>query len=225
MIINALRTILLFLILACPVKADPPVPPHVFALHRYGGSGHGCAVNGITITNRHMVDPRSAGDFSPPHKMSFRYEFPDGVRGVGYSDKISNISDVAIVVLDKNPTFYGVLAAGPPRIKEKIVWVEYDFRKRSNIYKARTRTAKVVTVRTGRVYLDRSVTPGASGGCSYNEAGEVIGLITGRVPTEDSKESGSITGLWGYWWNDIVPKKEVNQLIPLVDTEVYRDNP
>ncbi len=222
MIINALRTILLFLIFACPVKADPPVPPHVFTIIHYAGSGHGCAVNGITITNRHMVDPRSAGDFSPPNKVRFRYEFPDGVHGVGYSDKISNVSDLAIVVLDKKPTLYGVLAAGPPRIGEKIVWVEYDFRKRSNIYKARTRTAKVVMVRTGRVYLERGVTHGASGGCAYNEAGEVIGLITGWLTTGDSKKAGSITGLWGDWWNDIVPKEKVDSL---VDPEVYKDNP
>ena len=141
-------------------------------------TGHGCAVNGITITNRHMVDPRDYDEFEPPHKIRFRYSFYDGVEGVGFSTRISNVSDVAIVELDKDPSSYGVLASGPPAIGEDIVWVEYDFRKRNNMYKPRLRKAEVVHVFMGIVILKDSVTNGASGGCAYNEAGEIIGIVT-----------------------------------------------
>ncbi len=202
---NLLVLLSMFFFALAPVFAgDPPVPPHSFSFRHFRASGHGCAVNGVTITNRHMVDPRRPGDFSPPHKIRFRYEFPDGTVGIGYSKKLANAADIAIVVLDKEPASYAILG-DKPELGDHLTWVEYDFRKRANVFQPRVRRGKVVTIMSGHIYLDQDVVNGASGGCMYSEDGKVVGIITAKKRTNDRKWSAVATALYGDWWKDIVP--------------------
>ena len=84
------------------------------------------------------------------------------------------------------------------------MWVEYDFRTQEQAFERRYRTEKVTRIIAGHVILEETPTGGASGGCAYNAAGEVFGLMTFGMGTQDFGVAGGITALWGAWWNDIV---------------------
>lgn len=177
---------------------------YTFRFRHYVGTGSGCAVNGMTITNRHMVDPRGSGNFSAPHKVRFRYEFLDGVtQGRGFSVRVSNYADLAVVKLDKEPPFgYGKLGA-KPQPGDEVFWVEYDWRKQEDIFAQRGRRATVLRTTMGMVILNDPVNLGASGGCAYNINGDIVGLMTAWYDTDDGKSSAGVEGLWGDWWSDL----------------------
>lgn len=204
------------------VPGTPPTPPepevvepqfvpsapagkHTFAIFHYRGFGHGCAVNGIAITNRHMVDPRTEQTFYvPPGPIVFRFQFLNGPAGQGRSIALSKAADLARVVLSQDPENYATLAVRGPAVGETLMWVEYDFRTQAEAFAARYRTSQVARSVAGHIILTDDPTPGASGGCAYNAAGEVVGLITFGMRTEDTKSAGGITALWGAWWADVV---------------------
>ncbi len=192
-------------LLAVHAVADPKPEQFSFAMSVFkGGYGHGCAVNSLTITAAHMIDPRIRGDFEAPKAMHFRYEFLSGLYGSGHSTSMSKVTDLAVVELDQDPPMgYAVLSPIPPEIGEKIRWVEFDFRKQKNVFKPRWRDAKVVNIRLGEILLDKEATAGASGGCAFNESGEVVGLVTSMTRTNDGKRSTGVVGLWGAWWADV----------------------
>jgi hypothetical protein len=52
----------------------------------------------------------------------------------------------------------------------------------------------------GHIVLDESPTSGASGGCVYNAAGEVVGLVTFGMQTFDMERVGGVTALYEEWW-------------------------
>lgn len=194
-----------------------PAGKHSFGIFHYNGMAHGCAVNGKTLTNRHVIDITPEGTYmtSPP-QMRFRYTFPRGIEGYGKSLYISQASDAAVVELDKQPPNYAPLATGPPAIGETVVWVEYDFREEAKSFSIRYRQSVVTQVRAGMVVIEGDVVQGASGGCAYNRAGEVIGLITWRKDNEDYSKVSGITGLWGDWWEydeEPEPAKTLYQML------------
>ena len=193
-----------FVVFAAVQAAAVPVPdmPHSFAIQmRDGSSGHGCAVNGVILTNRHMVELSS--EKGETKRAFFRYEFPGGQVGRGESVSVSNRIDLATLKLDKDPPF-GYARLGRKPVKDDLIkWVEYDFRKRKNAFKSRAREGKVVIAVAGEIIIDEPVTRGASGGCAYDERGEVVGLVTFGFGTADRKRGTGVPGFWGDWWADV----------------------
>ena len=163
--------------------------------------GHGCAVNGLTITNHHMVDKYNKdGDLET---VFFRYEFPGGGTGWGKSVKVSKNADLAVVSLDAPPPF-GFAELGPkPEIGDKVYWVEYNFEDPDEAMRRVERRAEVSNVVAGYITADKEVVPGASGGCVYNEAGQVVGLVTFGMGLGRGRSAIGITGLWGKWFTDV----------------------
>jgi len=185
------------------VASDPPEDFSFYIQTDNLGTGHGCAVNGLVLTNAHMVDPRERYDYDVPAAVRFRYEFPSGQTGRGKSFYISGVADLAIIELDQEPPSGYAELGDKPEEGDKIHWLEYDFKKRKNIFDDRWRDAKVIKVIFGDVLLDDHVVRGASGGCAFNEDGKVIGIVTYGRTTGDRKTSTGITGIWGDWWKDV----------------------
>ena len=174
---------------------------YTFRISMYGGGAHGCAVNGKTMTARHVVDVRNS-ILEPLPKARFRYDFFENANrsGVGEAAMVSPFSDLAVVKLDKEPPF-GYADLGPePKIGDRLRWVEYDFRRASKAYQPRGRSGKVVSVFAGLIVIEAEATKGASGGCAYNDANEVVGLISYKKETDDEKWVTGIAGLYGEWW-------------------------
>ena len=186
-------------------KNMAPTTDHSFTIRHYGATGHGCAVNGLTITNRHMLDPRKAGKREELPRIFFRYSFSNGQEGRGRSTGVSMYADVGTVELQDEPANGYAKLADAPKIGDRIHWIEYDFRKRKNLFQGRLREGKIVTILAGMVVVDEAVTKGASGGCAYNEANEVIGLMEFFSRSYDGKTAGGIAGIWGDWWLDVAP--------------------
>ncbi len=180
-------------------------PEHTIVLKNRWSMGHACNVNGYTLTSAHLVDPREAGTTDPLPSMSFRYEIP-GVRG-GRARSVAVVDngdiDVAVMQLSGPPPEYGEL--GPaPKEGDRIRWVEYDWRKNEDYMAPRGREAKVSRIRAGTIILDAAVTPGGSGGCAYNDAGQIVGLITWYSEGEDDEEGvGGVLGIFGGWWGTL----------------------
>ena len=200
----------LFALIATFLLASPSgellsADKHVFAMtvSKTTSFGHGCAVNGFTITNAHMVDPREVNDFSPPSKIRFRYQWQTGETGRGFSTLVSSQADLAVVALDSDPPNGYAPLAPRPFVGDMIYWTEYDFSKRKHIMQERERKGKIMRIVAGYVYLEENITRGASGGCAWNERGEVIGLMTFGITTEDMKSTAGVTGLWGKWFKDV----------------------
>jgi hypothetical protein len=182
-----------------------PAGKHTFAIFHYRGFGHGCAVNGVTLTNRHIVDPRLPETFFIPiGPLSFRFGFANGPQGTGRSIMLSASADVAQVKLSSEPANYATLAVHGPAVGETIMWVEYDFRTQGEAFERRYRTTTINRIVAGHAILEDTPVGGASGGCAYNAAGEVLGLMTFGMPTSDLGMAGGITALWGEWWKDAV---------------------
>lgn len=192
------------------VRADDPLPAftsHTFALvPPLKGFAHGCAVNGLTLTNRHVVDFRK-GPEEELRPVYFRYGFgEDGDQGRGRSNFVSKGADLAVVLLDLEPKSYAPRAKQGPAPGDKVLWVEFDFRKRDKVFKSRLKEGKVLRTFAGHVVLEEEITRGASGGCAYNEAGEVLGIMAFGVETNDMKVSAGFVALWGPWWQDVQPE-------------------
>jgi hypothetical protein len=207
-----IRTLLALILIVSLVPTPAPAGedrtpqdfPETFAIvPANGGFGHACAVNKAIVTNRHNVLPRGWKEGYEVHPSYYRYEFINGRAGYGKSLRISRYADVAELKLDIPASQYGVLAANGPERGEKVWWVEYDFRKQDKAFFPRVRSAKVTTSFAGQVILAGEIVPGASGGCAYNEAGEVIGLMTFGFGTDDGRPSAGVVGLWGQWWKDV----------------------
>ena len=204
-----MKTIITALAVFLGVHASAGIPDNAFTFEIFvgrGGIGHGCAVNGLLLTSAHLVDPRDDHDMDQPTKVRFRYSFPYGQTGRGASVQISSVADFATIEIDKEPQHGYARLGNRPKKGEKIHWVEYDYRKRKNVFKSRVRKGKVATIFAGHVMLEEGITSGASGGCAYNKDGEVIGLMMFSKYTEDNRVSAGVVGLWGDWWSDVEEK-------------------
>ena len=192
-------------VFALQASSDVPRDAYIAAITMSSGSsGHACAVNGLVVTNRHMVDYRAKGDDSPPSSAKFRYEFPSGQVGRGSTLRISNVADLAVIKLDKEPPHGYAKLGEKPKVGEIIRWVEYDFRKREDNFEARDREGKVTSVMAGMILIEEEIVGGASGGCAVNAAGEVVGIMTFSIRSEkDYKTGAGATAIYGGWWKDL----------------------
>jgi hypothetical protein len=199
----------LFAVSLCPpcfAGDEKKESPYVFEIQQMTGGAHGCAVNGLVLTNRHVVDPRRGMDLWTKDlpQIFFRYEFPDGTIGRGNSQWVSLYADFAILSLDKEPPQgYAPLAQEGPKVGDKVYWWEYDFRKVKDVLQPRRREGTVVNLVAGNVLLETEAERGASGGCAFNEDGEAVGLLTFKVNTKDLKEAAGVVSFWGFWWEDL----------------------
>jgi hypothetical protein len=200
----------LFSVIAA-VSASSELLENAYTLSIHTGRhlvAHGCAVNGVVLTNAHVVDLRAKDEVDRvPPKVYFRYEFGPN-KGVGNSYGVSNLVDIAVIQLDQDPPYGFATLASRPEEGDKIHWFEFDYRKRKNVGKERRREGKIVNIAAGFVHLDENATRGSSGSCAYNKDGQVIGLITFGTSTGDGKGSAGIAGLWGSWWGDVPSSDE-----------------
>ncbi len=213
---RALVLSILFTFLSSPsVFADDPLPEHARASIKMSArwsSSHACAVDGVVITNAHVVDrrlPTNMGD--PIVPATFRYQQVDGPEGIGELFAIIGSADIALVNLDQYPTYFAPRATEAPAEGDEVSWYEYDLRKNEDAYKRRRRTTRVVTDFAGTLVLKDKATTGASGGCLFNEVGEVVGLMTFQIPTDDGKRGTGIAGIWAHWFDSVVVAARARQ--------------
>ncbi len=174
-----------------------------FLIHNKWLHAHGCSVNGYLLTSAHNVDPRAAEDqLTPLPPMFFRYEFRGLNGGIAAAVGVVQNADVGVLALTAPAPAVAMLGPSPD-IGDRIRWVEYDWRKQDKWMHPHGREAKVTSIWAGLVILDRGVTPGASGGCAFNDAGQAIGLMTFYAHADDDGLVGGVIGFWPGWWESM----------------------
>jgi hypothetical protein len=111
-------------------------------------------------------------------------------------------SDLGWLELGKGAVKYPyTVASTRPNIKDKIYWIEYNFKRKKDAFRTERREAKVLRIIAGHIYVDEAPVSGASGGCAFNEAGEVVGIISGAyaVGTFARANVGVFVGIYGDW--------------------------
>jgi V8-like Glu-specific endopeptidase len=215
------QALLALVLLAVPSYADNDSirPDETRVLNLMGRFlwGHACMVApGWALTNAHIADLMPFDASVPLFGLRFATT-DDRYQGYMHPFRASTIDDLAIgSLVDLNevamagPVPY-TLAEQAPTPGETLYWVGYDWKRRKNVADRLHLNARVLRVVAGHVFMDRTTYPGSSGSCVLNENGELVGLVTGAMSTNDRGSSAVITGLWGEWGRRmlaLIPPKE-----------------
>ncbi len=132
---------------------------------------HACPVGGFIVTAAHVME--SPG--KEPTQYSYIYQ--QGSR-IGWLKPIETFkfSDLGLMTVSSGDTpLYHKFSDTFPLRGDRIHWYEYNYRK--GVYPIR-RQAKVSSIIAGHLSFYPGPHSGASGGCVYNESGEVLAVIT-----------------------------------------------
>ena len=132
---------------------------------------HACPVGGYIMTAAHVIE----GPESKP--TEYRYIYQQGSR-IGwlepnYAFKHRDIGFMNLTSGD-TPLFHPFADTFPLK-GDRIHWYEYDYRQ--GVQPVR-RQARVTSTVAGHLSFSPGPSSGASGGCVYNESGEVLAIIT-----------------------------------------------
>ena len=58
------------------------------------------------------------------------------------------------------------------------------------------------------IILDVEGIEGSSGGCVLNEHNEVVGLVTGRIGTDNADAVTVVDAVWGEWIDKLLARRE-----------------
>lgn len=178
---------------AC-AKAPPPVAT-VFAEKKVDrslaiftayGSGHGCAVRGDIFTAAHVMRV-ARQDIN-------RASWSDSSGKFGYAQVVVRSTAKDLVVLHNlglgsGPEYHKL--ANPARAGDPVFWVEYDFSEAKLAFDPVFRTA-VVQKRIAQHYiLSETPVQGASGGCLFNAAGDVLGVMAWGLTMYNGEKIGA----------------------------------
>ena len=158
------------------------VDPSLAIMTANGQGGHGCPVDGVVFTARHVMWNKEE------HRFEGATWSSRGRDGVAFVVGVSSVQDIVVLSIEDGVVTY--LPRGWAAVGDLVFWFEYDFRTRANGLRARRMFAKVLRIVARQYVLDGIPTGGGSGGCLINERGEAVGLIAGGWLTNDKGAVG-----------------------------------
>jgi hypothetical protein len=205
-----MKHMLIFLILilmaSCAARnlvTEPPAPQNGDGAMQLMGRfsiGHACPVDGLVLTAAHVAHPLY---LHPGHKDEVvTYAWSDHMGHTGYlgSAYLMLARDLGILtVLSGTPHYYSH-ASKEPEPGAAVRWLEYDYRGKEKAFAPRCKSAKVLRLIAGHLILDGGAMPGASGGCLFNKADEVVGIVVGRKRVGLTDYVSVAVSVSGPWW-------------------------
>lgn len=186
---------LLLALLAAPIE-----PQDAATLRLVGrfGDAQACPVAADTaLTSAHVLDPRPFDKDVPLYP--YRYSTADEAEsGLLKPAGISVASDLGIVAPMRPFARHYTVAPGPPAPGDRVTFYGYDFRSGSKAFASRRYDARVRRIVAGNLVLDKAPDFGTSGSCVFNEAGEVLAVISWAP----MKNVGVAVGVWPPWMED-----------------------
>jgi hypothetical protein len=192
-----MRTALIvLLLLPARLFAAPPmlgtVQVHSFVI------AHACAVDGQLVTNRHVIDPRL--QFDGAVSLSVRFSTPQGEEGWARTGWRSTSEDLAFLIPETPLTYYAPRAASAPKQGDHVRWVGYSWKSRTRAFERKEFGGRVSQITAGHIIVEEPTSQGTSGGCVYDAVGDVVGIISSQVPTEDNSAATVVVSLYGKWF-------------------------
>lgn len=93
------------------------------------------------------------------------------------------------------PRWYAV-AKQPPQVGDRVYFRAYDFRRKKDAFAPVVVATTVVRVLNGHVIYSPAGTPGSSGSCVLNQAGEVVAINAAGMELGDKNVVGIAVGIW-----------------------------
>jgi hypothetical protein len=167
------------------------------------GIAHACPVApDKALTNVHVV-----GEYYDSRPFIWSTDTADGLLGnvpVGLfwatnrTTEGDAFRDLARVAPFRStfPRWYPIATAAP--IPGETVWfVGYDWRRKNDAFARRVFKSKVLRAVSGHLIYAPAGTPGSSGSCVLNAAGQVVAINAAGMGTDDKGEVGIGVGVWG----------------------------
>jgi len=153
-----------------------PQPAQVMSLIGRFGIGHACPVDDHIMTAAHVA-VKMGRDYGQ-YPMSYVYQQGPltGLLGPSLDHPPSMYADLAWLDVTLGDTPIYNRRAQDVSIGDKIYWFEYD----KSLHKEKV-SSKVVQIIAGHIATKRPFASGASGGCIFNEANEVVGIPVWRL--------------------------------------------
>ncbi len=204
-----LAAALLTLLVGCgPVRVSPPdIAPYLLApldtrhtvrIFSAYGFASACAVGSYIYTAQHVMAPFGGIPFLHDKMVSYTWSDEAGREGRLSPVGVSPYRDLGIL----EPAFgdtpvYQRVALVPPPIGETVHWIQYNKEDNENLDFFAPVPKFGVVVRSsiaGHITFDELPSGGASGTCLFNEADEVVGIVTWGL-----SETGLAVLLTGPW--------------------------
>lgn len=177
-----------------PPTREPDLSAVLSLVGRFG-IAHACPVSPtLALTAAHVVDlrPFDSGVQAWPYVWSDRR----GNVGMVAPSGLSDSRDLALLRTSKPfPAPYRIASGAP--LPGTLVWVlGFETRSARHAYGPRVWAFKVLRVVSGHLVLDGHGTPGSSGSCALNAAGEVVAINIGSLPLDEDGAAGIAVGVW-----------------------------
>ena len=157
------------------------------------GSGFFINDQGYVVTNSHVI--QGASKFVVKFQNS--KEFYEAELIKSFSDFESNVTnDLAILKVSNSPKYLSVeLKPGDPQQGEGVIALGFpgattQFQDFNGIIRSNLTKGVVSSFNSDLIFTDAAINPGNSGGPLFNESGEVIGINTRKIVTEDVDNVG-----------------------------------
>lgn len=158
----------------------PPIPYDSVELFTPYGWGQGCPVDGKIYTARHVLEAKRG--------VYTHASWGDRHGNGGLASLIETSDFVDGAVLQPLKQFPMPVEVGP--LTEDLYFFDFSYENSEDAFTPVVRRAKLVRPIAGRmVVFAPSPTPGASGGCLFNNNGEAVGIVVWGLPMEKYGDS------------------------------------
>ncbi|HLC23986.1 MAG TPA: serine protease [Dehalococcoidia bacterium] len=196
--------LLLGLILGCSSRAVVVQPAEQgreslslsLALIGRFGLAHSCPVDGLVLTAAHVAVHRDMFGNETPNSYLWEQGPINGLL-TGYVPLASR--DLAQLLPDSEslPPMASRADSGPSQ-GESVYWQQFNMV--SDPMRQEIQRGRVTDIGPGHFAFEPEPKDGASGGCIFNETGEVLGIVVWSLGDNSLSRDGVAVTLTGQWW-------------------------
>ena len=168
-----------------------PQPAQVMSLIGRFGLAHACPVNDHIVTAAHVATIIPRGSMSQ-YSASYVYQQGErtGLITMDTSHAPSRFVDIAWMRLEQGDSpVFNKRAAGL-QVDDAVHWYEYEYGAGQAMLRLVRRDSIVTQMIAGHLVTEESPEHGASGGCIFNESGEVVGIVSFGLAQEGTGKLG-----------------------------------